>query len=61
MKDLDDYLLEYLDKFGEGFPMIPVAWGREESEVIGLIKKCITAGKTAYDMGLVDEETDDLY
>lgn len=58
---LDEYLLKYLKKFNEGFPMIPLGWGRSEKEVIKLIKQCLDEGKTVYELGLLDTDEDILY
>ena len=57
---LERLLKEYAEKFGDGFPMIPVAWGITEEEVCEMIKKCIDEGKDAYEMGLVDDIDDDV-
>lgn len=48
---LMDKLDRYSEKFGEGFPMIPVAWGRSDAEVEQIIDNCIEQNKTAYDLG----------
>lgn len=58
---LDKLLSEYADRFGDGFPMIPLAWGRTDDEVCELIRKCLKAGKDAYDLGLVSEDDDANY
>lgn len=54
--ELMDYLDQYFGKFGEGFPMIPLAWGRTDDEVIKIIRRCINSNKTAYDLGYVSDE-----
>lgn len=53
---LDNWLKKYAEKFDDGFPMIPLGWGRTEEEIIELIKNCISNNKNAYEMGLVKEE-----
>lgn len=53
---LDSWLKKYAEKFDDGFPMIPLGWGRTEEEIIELIKNCISNNKNAYEMGLVKEE-----
>lgn len=55
---IDDKLQEYASRFGEGFPMIPLAWGRTDNEVIEIINKCLEAGKDVYDMGYLSEDDD---
>ena len=52
---------EYAKMFGDGFPTIPLAWGRTEEEIIALIDDCIKAGKDAYELGLVSDDDDILY
>lgn len=55
-------LVKYAKKFGEGFPMIPLAWGRTEDETEKLVDKCIDEEKTAYQLGLVKQvEEDEMY
>lgn len=58
---MDEKLMAYTERFGEGFPMIPLAWGRSDEEVTALIDQCLEAGKNAYDLGLVKEDDEDLY
>ena len=55
---LDEKLEQYLEAFGESFPMIPLAWGRTEKETISLIDECIQLGKNAYERGLVEDSAD---
>ena len=55
---MDEKLLEYAEKFGDGFPMIPLGWGRTDEEIIGIIDSCVKAGKDAYEMGYVVEDDD---
>lgn len=54
-------LREYAERFGDGFPTIPLAWGRSDEEVVELIDKCLAAGKNVYEMGLVSEDDDLKY
>ena len=53
---LDEKLAEYAKRFGEGFPMIPLGWGRTDDEIASLIDKCMETGKDVYAMGLVQED-----
>lgn len=53
---LDNWLKKYAEKFDDGFPMIPLGWGRTEEEIIELIKNCISNNKNAYEMGFVKED-----
>ena len=52
---------EYAEKFGDGFPMIPVGFGRTEKEVEVLIKRCLKQGKDAYELGLVKDDDEVMY
>lgn len=58
---MDEKLQEYADKFGEGFPMMPAAWGRTEEEVIRIIDECISKDKDAYALGYVEEDDNAYY
>ena len=58
---MDDKLNEYAEKFGDGFPMMPLAWGRTDEEVIEIIDECISKGKDAYALGYVEEDDDVIY
>ena len=55
---IDDKLQEYAEKFGDGFPMIPLAWGRTEEQLIEIINNCLESGKDVYEMGLLQEDDD---
>lgn len=56
---MEKKLREYVDMFGEGFPMIPLGWGRTDEEVIEIIDRCLKEKKDVYELGLVNEE--DIY
>lgn len=56
---MPEKLEEYRKKFNEGFPMIPLSWGRTESELIAIIDECIKKNKTVYDLGYVNDK--DIY
>ena len=58
---MDEKLQEYVDRFGEGFPMMPLAWGRDEDEVIAMIDDCLSHDKNAYDMGFIEEDDEAEY
>ena len=58
---LENKLKEYDEKFGESFPMMPLAWGLTEQETVELIDECIRMGKSAYERGLVSDDTDIEY
>lgn len=52
---------EYAKRFGDGFPMIPLGFGRTEKEVEALIKKCLEEGKDAYELGLLKDDDGVIY
>lgn len=58
---MDEKLDAYADKFGDGFPMIPLAWGRTEEEIIDIIDNCLKNGKDVFEMGYVDDDNDVMY
>lgn len=58
---VDEYLQKYAETFGEGFPMYQLGRTRSDAEIIEIIKGCLDAGKTAYDMGLVTDDLDVEY
>lgn len=59
--EIDEYLKKYIDAFGEGFPMYQLGRTRTESEIIGIIKKCLEEKKDAYELGLVTDDEDIEY
>lgn len=59
--DFMELLGEYAKKFGEGFPMIPVAWGKTEKELRKIVEECIKKGKTAYELGYAKEDDEAVY
>jgi len=54
-KELRGALKAYRKKFGESFPTIPLAWTREDEEVIAMINRCIAEGKTVYELGILPD------
>ena len=57
----DEKMLQYSKKFGEGFPMIPLAWGRTEQQLIYIIDECLKKGKDVYQLGYVDDDENVIY
>lgn len=57
MKKMD----EYCERFGDGFPTIPLAWGRSDEEIIEIIDKCLEEGKDVYELGYVEDDLDIQY
>lgn len=55
MDKTEELLREYSNTFGDGFPTIPLAWGRTDEELQEIIKECIDKKKDAYELGLVKE------
>lgn len=53
--NLKDYLNQYFEKFGDIFPMYPLAYSATESELIEMIKKCLDSGKDVYEIGIIKD------
>lgn len=58
---LDEYLIKYIDEFGEGFPMIPLGWGRTEDEIVEIIEKCLKEKKDVYQLGILKNDPKVVY
>lgn len=58
---LDIKLEEYINEFGEGFPMYQLGRGRTEEETIGIIDRCLKEKKDVYELGLITDDDDVLY
>ena len=59
--DLQTALERYYNRFGDWFPMYPLANGRTDSEVIDIIQSCLDSGKDVTAAGLYDDDTQDFY
>lgn len=46
---------QYYERFGDAFPMIPLAWGRSEEEIIAIIDECLEKNKDVYELGYVKD------
>lgn len=55
---LDEKMTEYAKKFDDGFPMIPLGWGRSEEEIIAIIDECLQKNKDVYDLGYVEDDSE---
>ena len=53
---LDEKIMEYVKMFDNSFPMIPLAWGRSDEEVVEIIDDCLKHKKDVYKMGYLKEE-----
>ena len=56
--ELTEYLKRYSAKYEDGFPMIPLASGRTDAEIIAIIQECLSKGKDVYELGYVEDGTD---
>lgn len=56
-----DLFEEYAKRFGDGFPMIPVGFGRTEEEIEKIIKRCLDENKDAYELGYVKDDDEVIY
>ena len=59
-EELNKWMDEYLDTFGEGFPTYQIMRGRTDEEGIAIIKRCLAEKKDVYELGIVtlDEEVE---
>lgn len=58
---LDEYLMRYLAKFGEGFPMYQLGRGRSNEEIIEMIKDCLELNMDVYEAGLLSDPEEEEY
>lgn len=58
---IEKLLYEYIDMFGDSFPMYQLARGKTDNEIEAIIKKCIDSKKSAYDLGLCTLDEDVIY
>lgn len=59
--EMDKYLTRYVKAFHSGFPMYQLGRGRSEEEIIEIIKRCLSAGKDVYELGLLRDDDDAQY
>ena len=55
---LDKKMKEYTERFDDGFPMIPLKWGRSDKEVVAIIDRCLKEGKDVYELGYLKDDPD---
>ena len=53
--ELMDKMAEYKKAFKDGFPTIPLAWGRNDAEIIEIIDECLKKKKNVYQLGYVKD------
>lgn len=58
-KELEAKMTKYAEIFEDGFPTVPLAWGRTDEELIAIIDECIDKGNDVYELGYVKE--DEIY
>lgn len=58
---LDALMIEYARRFKEGFPSFQLLRGLTDDEAIETVQRCLDAGKTAYDLGLLTDGEDVEY
>ena len=54
---LEKKMEEYSKMFDDGFPTIPLAWGRTEKELIAIIDDCLKKKKDVYELGYVKDNS----
>lgn len=55
MDELESKLKEYAKKFDDGFPMIPLGWGKTDEEIVEIINECLEKEKDVYELGYVSD------
>jgi hypothetical protein len=58
---MPEKLNEYNERFGEGFPMIPLGWGRTDEQIMAIIDECLEKGKDVYELGYVTDDEEVNY
>lgn len=58
---LEEKMKQYGKKFDDGFPMIPLGWGRTDEEIIEIIDECLEKGKDVYELGYLDDDDEVEY
>ena len=58
---IEEKMQEYTERFEDGFPMIPLGWGRSDDEIIAIIDECLRANKDVYQLGYVTDDPDICY
>lgn len=53
---LDEKMKEYAERFDDGFPMMPLGWGRSDTEIIAIINRCLREGKDVYELGYIEDD-----
>jgi len=53
---MTEKLESYYERFGDGFPMIPLGWGRTDEQIIAIIDECLEKNKDVYELGYVNDE-----
>lgn len=61
MLKIDKLMIEYAEKFGDGFPSFEIARGMSDEEAEKIIQECLDKGKDAYELGYVQDDDDILY
>ena len=58
---LDEKMKEYAERFDDGFPMMPLGWGRSDTEIIAIIDRCLREGKDVYELGYIEDDPEVNY
>ena len=53
MATIDEMMVEYAKRFGDGFPSFQIMRTRSDDEIIIIIEDCLEKGKDAYELGYV--------
>lgn len=60
MRAIEKKLIEYADRFEDGFPTFQLR-GKSDEKMIEMIDQCLDSGKDAYELGFVDDSDEVMY
>ena len=58
MNELEKKMQAYAQVFDDGFPMVPLGWGRSDAEIIEIIDRCLKENKDVYELGYIENNPD---
>lgn len=53
---LEKKLRQYLDRFGDTFPTMPLALNKTPEQIIAIVDDCLKNNKDVYELGYLDED-----
>lgn len=61
MATIDKMMIEYVKRFGDGFPSFQIMRTRSDDEIVVIIEDCLEKGKDAYELGYVSDNEEIEY